>query len=920
MYRCHVQFYLLTHKSKEFAALKSMPPLENFTHTFAESGSVEETLLRKADVILADLREQGEETLKALSAGKREDAQLILMTTSEQAASLALSGGLEAAADLWLLPMSEGELRFRFLRWQEAYRRSKDAWQTSQFLEETINHIPNLIWYKTKDGIHEKVNDSFCKTVRKTKEQVQGQGHAYIWDVEQDDPACIESERIVMTKQETCVSEETVMTGEGTKLLTTYKSPLYDLDGSVMGTVGVAIDVTQERAYEREIIKKNQTLETIFTTLDCGVMRHTVDGSHILSVNQAALNILGYGSLEDLEADGFNMVARSVVEEDQEPLREAIRQLDKVGDSISVEYRVQHPGGKLLHVMGSVKLLEENGVLCYQRFLLDCTEQKLREDRERLETERYHMGLIYALSVDYNLVCFFDLDTGKGTSLRINNCPYGVLDEIFGSTPQIEESLTRYIDRCVYAEDKEMLRWALSREQLIRELTEKGITYANYRTVCNGGMRYFQMKAVRAGSWEHSRGVVLGFRSVDEETRGEMEKKSLLENALAQANRANQAKSTFLSNMSHDIRTPMNAIIGFTTLAASHIDRKDQVEEYLKKIMTSGNHLLNLINDILDMSHIESGKIQLEERPCNLSELLQGLRSIVQMDVDAKEQTLDIKTVNLRNERVCCDQLRVNQVLLNLLSNAIKYTQPGGSIHLRLTEKPVAAENCSCYEFVVQDTGIGMSKAFVSHIFEPFERERNSTISGIQGTGLGMAITKNVVDMMNGTITVDSEQGVGTTVTVSFLLHLCAGTNAPEEQGLRGERKDKEKRRKGRILLAEDNELNQEIAVVILEEAGFTVEVAENGQVALDKLTASRSGYYQLVLMDLQMPVMGGFEATEKIRTLPDPGLASVPIIAMTANAFEEDKKEALKRGMNGHIAKPIDTDVLFETLDKILG
>ena len=195
--------------------------------------------------------------------------------------------------DIWMMPMSEEETQFRFLRWQQNCKLSKDLWQTSHYLEATIDNVPNLVWYKTKDGVHEKVNNSFCKTVNKTKEQVQGQGHAYIWDVEQDDPACIESERIVMTKRETCISEEVVQAGDGTKLLTTYKSPLYDLDGSVMGTVGVAIDVTQERAYEREIIAKNQTLETIFTTMDCGIMCHTMDGARIVSINRAALKALG---------------------------------------------------------------------------------------------------------------------------------------------------------------------------------------------------------------------------------------------------------------------------------------------------------------------------------------------------------------------------------------------------------------------------------------------------------------------------------------------------------------------------------------------------------------------------------------------------------------------------------------------------
>ena len=213
----------------------------------------------------------------------------------------------------------------------------RDFWQTSHYLEATINNVPNLVWYKDKNGIHKKVNDSFCRTVNKTKAQVEGQGHAYIWDVEYDDPACIESERQVMSTRKTCVSQEEIQAGGGTRLLTTYKSPLYDLDGSVMGTVGVAIDVTQEKAYEKEILNKNQTLETIFTTLDCGVMRHTIDGTRVLSINKAALKILGYESQEELMEDGFNLVAASVVESDQIKLRKAMQTLQKAGDSVSVE-------------------------------------------------------------------------------------------------------------------------------------------------------------------------------------------------------------------------------------------------------------------------------------------------------------------------------------------------------------------------------------------------------------------------------------------------------------------------------------------------------------------------------------------------------------------------------------------------------
>ena len=467
--------------------------------------------------------------------------------------------------------------------------------------------------------------------------------------------------------------------------------------------------------------------------------------------------------------------------------------------------------------------------------------------------------------------------------------------------------------------------------------------------------------------------------------------------------------------------------------------------------MSSGNHLLSLINDVLDMSRIESGKMHLDEKPCRLPDILHGLRNILQADIHAKQLNLYIDAVDVLNEEIFCDKLRLNQVLLNLLSNAVKYTGAGGIISMRVTEKTGAPKGFAHYEFRIKDTGIGMSEEFVSHIFEPFEREKSSTISGIQGTGLGMAITKNIVDMMNGTIEVSSEQGEGTEVNVGFTFRLNTGAKEPQDIpklkncralvvdddfntcdsvtymlgqiGMRAEwtlsgkeallrtrqavtrndiytvyvidwmlpdmngievtrrirkemgddvpiilltaydwqdieeeakeagitafcskplflselrsclhsivdaeaqEKDKKrdkavKRHTGRILLAEDNELNQEIAAAILEDAGFTTEVAANGQIAVDMLRKSEPGYYKVILMDVRMPVMDGYEATKTIRKLENKKLASIPILAMTANAFEEDKQEALSSGMNGHLAKPIDVEALLSTLDSIL-
>ena len=525
-----------------------------------------------------------------------------------------------------------------------------------------------------------------------------------------------------------------------------------------------------------------------------------------------------------------------------------------------------------------------------------------------------------------------------------------------------------------------------------------------------------------------------------------------LQVAVEKAESANRAKSTFLSNMSHDIRTPMNAIIGFTTLALSNIDDTDRVKDYLGKTLASSNHLLSLINDVLDMSRIESGKIHLEEVEVNLSDVLHDLKTIVSGQIYAKQLELYMDAMDVTDEDVYCDKTRLNQILLNLLSNAIKFTPAGGTVSVRVRQLAGKVRGCGQYEFRIKDNGIGMSQEFAQKIFEPFERERTSTVSGIQGTGLGMAITKNIVDMMGGTIEVQTAQGKGTEFTVCVPMraqteqrpvekiteleglkalvvdddfNTCdsvtkmlvkvgmraewtlSGKEAvlrarqsiemsdvyhayiidwrlPDMNGIEVTRQirslhddtpiiiltaydwsdieveakaagvtafcakpmfmsdlretlmsalgqkpadavqrllpEKNADFKGKhILLVEDNELNREIAQEILREYGFLVDSAENGAVAVEKVSTAAPGSYDLVLMDVQMPIMDGYTATRKIRALDDPARAKLPILAMTANAFDEDRRNALESGMNGFLSKPIVIDDLVQELRKIL-
>ena len=525
-----------------------------------------------------------------------------------------------------------------------------------------------------------------------------------------------------------------------------------------------------------------------------------------------------------------------------------------------------------------------------------------------------------------------------------------------------------------------------------------------------------------------------------------------LSDAVAAAETANRAKSTFLSNMSHDIRTPMNAIIGFTTLAISNIDDKDRVKDYLAKTLASSNHLLSLINDVLDMSRIESGKIHLEEVEVNLSDVLHDLKTIVSGQIYAKQLELYMDATDVTDEDVYCDKTRLNQILLNLLSNAIKFTPAGGTVSVRVRQLAGKVHGCGQYEFRIKDNGIGMSEEFAKKIFEPFERERTSTVSRIQGTGLGMAITKNIVDMMGGTIEVQTAQGKGSEFIICLPMrtqdehrpvekiteleglkalvvdddfNTCdsvtkmlvkvgmraewtlSGKEAvlrarqsiemsdvyhayiidwrlPDMNGIEVTRQirslhddtpiiiltaydwsdiEVEAKAAGvtafcskpmfmsdlretlmsalgqkltdasqellpeedadfkdrHILLVEDNELNREIAQEILREYGFRVDTAENGAVAVEKVRTAAPGSYDLVLMDVQMPVMDGYTATRQIRALEDPALAGIPILAMTANAFDEDRRNAMESGMNGFLSKPIVIGDLVQELHKIL-
>ena len=654
-------------------------------------------------------------------------------------------------------------------------------------------------------------------------------------------------------------------------------------------------------------------------------------------------------------------------------------------------------------------------------------------------------------------VSIVKIDLGKGDCIVIKNGEDKGMD--LNGITRLEELCRVLSQRLFTQEDAERLEAFLLSSSLSERLSQQFHLRDDFRFKESGWARV-SLILDETGSDGLASSCLLSVFDVDREKQEEIKKQKavernnlLLKEALAVANHANQAKTTFLNSMSHDIRTPMNAIIGFTSLAATHIDNKKAVADYLQKITVSSNHLLSLINDVLDMSRIESGRTKLEEKEVRLPDVLHDLRSIVHSSVQGKQLDFFIDTQDVLHENVMVDKLRLNQVLLNILGNAIKFTPARGTVSLRVIENPCPRQGYAEYEFRIKDTGIGMSLEYQQHIFEPFSREESSVVNGVQGSGLGMAITKNIVDMMNGAIAVHSEEGKGTEFTVILDLELAgeavsqevipelnnmhalvadddfntcssvskmlttigmrpewttSGKEAilrtryakesgdefrafiidwlmPDMNGIEVVRRirseigedtpiiiltaydwsgiEEEAREAGvtgfcskplflselrevlsrpfakrevkevekevmdmsvfqgkRILLAEDNELNRELAEAIFTEAGFLLEMAENGKLALEMLQAHEAGYYDLIISDIQMPVMDGYELSRQVRRLEDGKKAGIPILALTANAFEEDRQQVMEAQMNGHLAKPIDMEEVLKTIKEVLS
>lgn len=676
----------------------------------------------------------------------------------------------------------------------------------------------------------------------------------------------------------------------------------------------------------------------------------------------------------------------------------------------------------------------------------------LRKGEQRIQAQLQEQNsIIEGLGSEYNTLLLLDLETEECYTYRTDEkmavkLPIEELD----SQNSYYSIFDTYIERFVHEDDRERLHSEMRLEHLDECIPAHGIHTVNYRRILAGKKEYYQISFARVASGQEKEKIVIGFRNVDDMLKKEERQEELLRDALKQAEVANQAKTAFLSNMSHDIRTPMNGIIGMTAIAAAHIDDKVRVEKCLQKITAASKHLLSLINEVLDMSKIESGKIDLQEEAFNFSELIDNLLTMTKPQIEEHEHDLSVNIIDIEHEKVIGDSLRIQQAFVNLMGNAIKYTPNGGKIRVSISEKPTNQQKVGCYEIIFEDNGMGMSPEYLEKLFEPFSRAEDSRINKIQGTGLGMPITRNIVRMMGGDIKVESELGKGSRFTVTIFLKLqseevaeykefadlpvlvadddavacesacvmldnlgmkstgvLTGKEAveatvlahqnendffavildwkmPEMDGIQTTREirkavgedvpiiiisaydwsnieqealaaganafiskplfrsrlvtlfgdligvEEKKAEKvplldfakmdlsgKRILLVEDNELNAEIAKEILGMTHVSVEHAEDGLAAVEMIEHAEPAYYDLVLMDIQMPKMNGYEATRVIRAMDKQWTRKLPIIAMTANAFAEDVQAAKGAGMNEHIAKPLDLNALAKVIAK---
>ncbi len=663
-----------------------------------------------------------------------------------------------------------------------------------------------------------------------------------------------------------------------------------------------------------------------------GFLIYRADGDEeIIYANKGLLRMFGCDTGEEFRALTNNSFRGMVLPEDLDAVEESIRRqiASSQYDLDYVEYRVRRRDGQIrwLEDYGHFVRSETMGGLFYV-FVGDATEKRVRfqleqeksmqnlietYDKERaLINQEYlrRLEVIEGLSVDYESIFYIDLLADIVLPYRLSPRT----QPTFGARFQMgvyTAFMREYIGRWVFAEDREKVARLTAPAQVREALKQSETTYVNYRAVVEGEVQYLQLRLAAAGHDGSGGQVVMGCRRMDDEVRREMEQKQALAEALNNANLAIAAKNTFLSNMSHDMRTPLNAVLGFARLAGRSAGDEAALQRYLGQVEASGRQLLDMINKVLELSQAQSGSEEIATIECDLVQIGQEVFSFLQPQAAEKGVRFVLDHTGILHSAVYADREKLHQLLLYLANNAVTYTNEG-EVSITLSEHDQLPNRYAAYRILVKDSGIGIEPAALERIFDPFVRERSTTLSGVHGIGLGLTIVKNIVDMLNGTLTVQSEPGRGSTFTVE--LRLCK--NCPEEPPAQGPAGPGPQNR--RLLLVEDNPLNREIETELLQEAGFEIDTAEDGSIALQKVQAAGPGWYGLVLMDLQMPVMDGWAAARAIRALPDAAKAGLPIVALSANTMPEDLCRSRECGMDAHLQKPVDVPALLDTIQQV--
>ncbi len=666
------------------------------------------------------------------------------------------------------------------------------------------------------------------------------------------------------------------------------------------------------------------------------------DKEEIIYANQALLRIFLCRTFKEFQEITGNSFRGMVYHKDLDHVEQSIK--EQIADS---QYDLDYVEYRIVCKDGSIRWIEDYGHFIHSDavgdifyvFLGDATEKKKRYlqekvalinekdqilkslieeyDKERKIINQEHLRrleVIEGLSVNYESILYADLDTDRVFPYRLSSRTKRQFNKKYQSLG-FHWYLSNYVNTWVHPEDRKQISKLTAPEYIRKKLSNRKTYYINYRVLKNGKLQYLQLRIVNVGSEQHISQIVLGYRKVDIEVQREMEQKQILQEALKNANLAIVARNTFLSNMSHDIRTPLNAIFGFTDLAKKHITDIEAVQSYLSKIEHSSRQLLGLMEKVLELSWTESNEIKIDEYECNLDEILKEVYQELLPLAKEKNISFTLDDTKLKHSVIYSDPGRLTQLFQYLTDNAVSYTEAGGQVEIIVTEQEMLPNQYIVYEFVFKDTGIGIGKDFLSHIFEPFEREKNTTFSGIHGTGLSLTIAKNIVTSMGGTIEVDSAAGKGSTFTVTLRLRI------PDNSANISEHSENTtfQPMNHKILLVEDNMINLEIETEILQGLGFFIDTAVNGSIAVEKLKNSKPGDFDLVLMDIQMPVMDGRKAAKAIRNLKNPLLAGIPIIALSANAFESDRQLSIESGMDAHLTKPIDIPLLLETIAKVI-